>query len=144
MAIVKMVHDYPKGIIFSLTSENSIRCRKSNPEYFTEYKHKMTLFVYFYKVFRVIFIFLLVACCYLDGFRGFWNQINLYFLIRHSFWNFLFAINVYTASSCAIVMFQFLNSMIFYLVMHYKRFNVRLTDFVLKCSKTNLSFAIRV
>ena len=144
MSIVKMVHDYPNGIIVSLTSKNSTKCqRKSNPKYFTEYRYKMTLFVYFYKVFRVIFIFLLVACCYLDGFRGFWNQINLYFLIRHSFWNFLFAINVYTASSCAIVMFQFLNSMIFYLVMHYKQFNSRLTDFVQKSSSANgLSFAI--
>ena len=133
MGVVKMVHDYPNGIIVSLAYENSIRCKKSNPKYFNEYRYKMTLFVYFYKLFRLIFILILVAGGFIDGIRGFKTQINLYFLIRYLIWNLFYANNVYTASSCAIVMFQFLNCMIFYLVMHYKQFNIRLTDFVLKC-----------
>ena len=144
--MVKMVHDYPQGIVMNLTLENSIRCkRKTNQKEFLEYKYKMTIFIYFYKLFRVLFNFFLCSSCYLDGFRGFKNRINLYFLIRHLIWNFLFATNIYISSSCAVVMFQFLNCMIYYLVMCYKQFNIRLADFVQKGSSTySLCFAITI
>lgn len=129
--MVKLFHDYPKNVTVKLLHRNSILCMKNfNQQDFTKYRYKMALFFHFFKLFRVIFFVFLVGYCYIDGFRGFWHQINLYFLLRHSFWNFLFALNVYTTSSCAVVIIQILNTVIFYLLMSYNRFNADLGSFI--------------